>query len=176
MHKNSSHYTVSIFSVDQVSSSNGDFINVWLPDPNIEYFTGGHIVLFLIAFLFLLFFILPFVLCFIFLRLVLWSRRLSYWMLDCFLAPYKDKYRYWFGLRALVLLYLLAMEAIIFSSREALSIAVFGFFALLQAYLEKYTGGCCWPNLHGNLSAPSCSGLMVLKKWQFLAMWVLSFS
>ena len=47
--------TVSIFSVDQVSSSNGDSINVWLPDPNIEYFTGGHIALFLIAFLFRLF-------------------------------------------------------------------------------------------------------------------------
>ena len=62
-------------------------------------------------------------------------------MLDCFLAPYKDKYSFWFGLRALVLLYLSAMEAIIFSSREALllsSIAVVAFFGLLQAYVNPF--------------------------------------
>ena len=135
--------TVSVFSFDEVSSSTGDSIHVWLPDPNVKYLTGVHIVLFVIAFLFLLFFILPFVICFIFPRLVLRSKRLSYFfpMLDCFLAPYKHKYRFWFGLRALVLLYLSAMEAVIFSSREALllsSIAVVGFFALLQAYVHPF--------------------------------------
>ena len=110
------------FSFDKVSSSTRDSIHVWLPDPNVEYLTGVHIVLFVIAFLFLLFFILPFVICFIFPRLVLRSKRLSYFfpMLDFFLAPYKHKYRFWFGLHALVLLYLSAMEAVIFSSREAL--------------------------------------------------------
>ena len=55
---------------------------------------------------------------------------------DCFFASYKVKYRYWFGLRALLLLYLSGMEAIIFTYREALllsSIAVVAFYTIVQA-------------------------------------------
>ena len=134
---------VSVLSIDKVSSSTDDSIHVWLPDPNVNYLTGGHIVLFVMALVFLIIFVIPFVICFVFPRLVLRSKKLSYFspMLDCFLAPYKHKYRFWFGLRALVLLYLSAMEAIAFSSREALllsSIAVVGFFAISQAYFHPF--------------------------------------
>ncbi|XP_065914017.1 uncharacterized protein [Dysidea avara] len=135
--------TISVFASDTMPSSEHGSIYVWQPDPNVEYFTGGHIALFVIAVFFLLVFIIPFVICFTFPSLALRSRRLSYFfpILDCYFAPYKVKYRYWFGLRALLLLYLSGMEAIIFSYREALllsSIAVVGFFTIVQASIHPF--------------------------------------
>ena len=60
---------------------------------------------------------------------------------DCFFASCKVKYRYWFGLRALLLLYFSGMEAIIFTYREALllsSIAVVGFYTRVQASFHPF--------------------------------------
>ena len=137
--------TISVFAFETMSSSEHGSIYVWQPDPNVEYFTDGHIVLFVIAVFFLLVFIIPFVICFTFPSLVLRSKRLSYFfpILDCYFAPYKVKYRYWFGLRALLLLYISGMEAIIFSYREALllsSIAVIGFYTIVQASFHPFKG------------------------------------
>ena len=135
--------TISVFAFDTMPSSEHGSIYVWQPDPNVKYFTGGHIVLFLIAVFFLLVFIIPFVICFTFPSLVLRSKKMSYFfpIFDCYFAPYKVKYRYWFGLRALLLLYLSGMEAIIFSYREALllsSIAVVGFYTVVQAAIHPF--------------------------------------
>jgi len=137
--------TISVFAFETMSSSEHGSIYVWQPDPNVEYFIGGHIVLFIIAVFFLLVFIIPFVICFTFPSLVLRSKRLSYFfpILGCYFAPYKVKYRYWFGLRALLLLYLSGMEVIIFTYREALllsSIAVVGFYTIVQTYFHPFKG------------------------------------
>jgi len=115
----------------------------WQPDPNIEYTQGGHIMLFIIALVFLLFFIVPFAFAMTFPTIILRSKKLSRFfpLLDCFYAPYKDKYRYWFGARLVMLIYLSIMESIIFSYQEALLLSgatVLFVFVMVQAYIRPF--------------------------------------
>ena len=81
---------------------------VWLHDANIDYLSGKHIPLFLVAVLVSLFLFLPYTLFLLFgqwlqaishLRLFSWvnSARLKPFM-DSYHAPYKAKHRYWPGL------------------------------------------------------------------------------
>ena len=81
---------------------------VWLYDANVEYLSGKHIPLFLVAVLVFLFLFLPYTLLLLFgqwlqaishLRLFSWvnSARLKPFM-DSYHAPYKAKHRYWPGL------------------------------------------------------------------------------
>ena len=134
---------IRALSYTTVVSSSQDNIFLWQPDPTVHYLTGHHITLFVIAIVFLLIFILPFVICFTFPSFVLRSKWLSSFfpMFDSFVAPYKVKYRYWFGLRSVLLLYLSGMEAIIFSFPEALllsSIITVGVFMCMQGYIQPY--------------------------------------
>jgi len=134
---------ISVLAFGHVQRSSGGSITVWLADSNIQYLTGIHIVLFIVGVLFLLLFVLPFAVGLTFPSLILWSKKLSYFfpLFDCFVAPYKVKYRYWFGLRAMILFYLAIMEAVIFADNEALlvsSITVVGFFALVQSYIRPF--------------------------------------
>ena len=82
--------------------------NVWLYDANIDYLSGKHIPLFLVALLIFLFLFLPYTLLLLFgqwlqafshLRVFAWvnNSRLKPFM-DSYHAPYKPKYRYWPGL------------------------------------------------------------------------------
>ena len=81
---------------------------VWLYDANIDYLSGKHIPLFLVAVLVFLFLFLPYTLLLLFgqwlqamshLRLFSWvnNSRLKPFM-DSYHAPYKAKHRYWPGL------------------------------------------------------------------------------
>ena len=81
---------------------------VWLYDANIDYLSGKHIPLFIVAVLVFLFLFLPYTLLLLFgqwlqaishLRLFSWvnSARLKPFM-DSYHAPYKAKHRYWPGL------------------------------------------------------------------------------
>ena len=141
---------ISVFSFATVyyTSEESDYDNLqsivtWQPDPNVEYLHDGHIVLFLIALVFMLLFIIPFALAMTFPTIVLRSKRASrlFPLLDCFYAPCKDKYRYWFGVRLIVLIYLSAMESVIFSYQEALLLSgatVLFVFAIVQAYIQPF--------------------------------------
>ena len=82
--------------------------SVWLYDANIDYLSGKHIPLFLVAVLVFLFLFLPYTLLLLFgqwlqtishLRPFSWvkSARLKPFM-DSYHAPYKAKHRYWPGL------------------------------------------------------------------------------
>ena len=82
--------------------------SVWLYDANIDYLSGEHIPLFIVAALVFLFLFLPYTLLLLFgqwmqaishLRLFSWvnSARLKPFM-DSYHAPYKAKHRYWPGL------------------------------------------------------------------------------
>ena len=82
--------------------------NVWLHDANIDYISGKHIPLLLLAVLVFLFLFLPYTLLLLLgqwlqalshLRLFSWvnSARLKPFM-DSYHAPYKAKHRYWPGL------------------------------------------------------------------------------
>ena len=82
--------------------------SVWLYDANVDYLSGKHIPLFLVAILVFLFLFLPYTLFLLFgqwlqaishLKLFSWvnSARLKPFM-DSYHAPYKAKHRYWPGL------------------------------------------------------------------------------
>ena len=92
--------------------------SVWLYDGNINYLTGKHIPLFLVAVLVFLFLFLPYTLLLLFgqwlqaishLRLFSWvnSARLKPF-LDSYHVPYKAKHHYWAGL-LLVLRFILLL-------------------------------------------------------------------
>ncbi len=84
---------------------------IWLADANVQYLTGKHIPLFLVALVFLLVLSLPYTALLLFLQ-CLWPRshdyRLLSWLrkikpfLDAHTGPYKDKYRFWAGFLFLV--------------------------------------------------------------------------
>ena len=134
---------ISAFSLARVKSSNEGSIYVWQPDPNIKYLTNIHTLLFIVGVILFVGYVLPFAFGLTFPSLMLRSKRLNYFfpLFDCFFAPYKGKYRHWFGLRAFVLIYLSVMEVVIFDFREALllsSIAVVGLFAVIQSYIRPF--------------------------------------
>ena len=97
---------------------------VWLYDANIDYLSGKHIPLFIVAVLVFLFLFLPFTLLLLFgqwlqaishLRLFSWinSARLKPF-LDSYHAPYKANHRYWPGLLLVLRFTLLLVSAINF--------------------------------------------------------------
>ena len=131
------------YTSKESNNSGSQQLTAWQPDPNVEYLHDGHIVLFLIALVFMLLFIIPFALAMTFPTIVLRSKRASrlFPLLDCFYAPYKDKYRYWFGARIIVLVYLSVMESVLFSYQESLllsSTMVILAFTIVQAYIHPF--------------------------------------
>ena len=95
---------------------------VWLYDANIDYLSGKHIPLFIVALLVLLFLFLPYTLLLVFgqwlqaishLRLFSWvnSVRLKPFI-DSYHAPYKAKHRYWPGLLLVLRFVLLLVYAL----------------------------------------------------------------
>ena len=132
---------ISVFSFVDIKSSTSGTVRAWRPDPSVGYLEGGHIALFVIAVLFLLF-IFPFAISFTYPK-ILHYKKFSFLfpLFDAFVAPYKEKYRFWFGLRALILIYLAIMETVIFADIEALllsSITVVGIFTIVQAYIRPF--------------------------------------
>ena len=103
---------------------------VWLYDANIDYLSGKHILLFIVAVLVFLFLFLPYTLLLLFgqwlqaishLRLFSWINRLKPFM-DSYHAPYKAKHRYWPGLLLMLRFALLLALAFEFNSQEDTSI------------------------------------------------------
>ena len=99
---------------------------LWLYDGNIDYLSGKHIPLFLVAMLVFLFLFLPYTLLLVFgqwlqalshLRLFSWVNRLKPFM-DAYHAPYKEKHRYWPGLLLVFRFVLLLVFAIQFNPQQ----------------------------------------------------------
>ena len=113
----------------------------WKPDPNVKYLEGIHIPLFLIALVFTVLFIFPLAFALTFPKIILRSKKLSYFcpLLDCIYAPYKDHCRFWFGMRIIVLICISGLESYLFSNQLLLSgVIVILFFALMQAYIHPF--------------------------------------
>ena len=105
---------------------------VWLYDANIDYLSGKHIPLFIVAVLVFLFLFLPYTLLLLFgqwlqaishLRLFSWvnSARLKPFM-DAYHAPYKAKHHYWPGLLLMLRFVLLLVFVFEFNSQGDTSI------------------------------------------------------
>ena len=142
--------TISVFSSVTVHYSTKDsnfsrsqqFV-AWQPDPNILYLEDKHIGLFLVALVFTVLFILPLAFTLTFPKVVLRSKKLSYFfpLLDCAYAPYKNRYRYWFGVRIIVLIYLSGMESVLFSYQDSLllsGVVAVLLFTIIQAYVHPF--------------------------------------
>ena len=99
---------------------------VWIYDANINYLSGKHIPLFIVAVLVFLFLFIPYTLLLVFgqwlqaishLRLFSWVNKLKPFM-DSYHAPYKAKHRYWPGLLLVLRFVLLLVLAIEFSPQQ----------------------------------------------------------
>ena len=119
------------------------FYVVWYLDGNLRYCQYPHIFLFLAAIATLLFLWLPYTLLLLFiqplrrvshLRPLKWINKLAP-VYDAYLAPLKDKHRYWFGAMLLVrgvLLVLLTVTSV--DNPELNVLALFLFIALLLSF------------------------------------------
>ena len=135
---------VNVYYSDSSNFSRSHTVVAWQPDPSMEYLKHPkHIVLFLVAMVFTLAFVLPLALALTFPKLVLRSKKLSriFPLLDSIYAPYKDKYRYWFGVRIIVLIYLSGMESVLFSNQNSLllsAVLAVLLFTIIQAYIRPF--------------------------------------
>ena len=117
---------------------------VWLFDGNVIFCTGVHLLLFILALLTIFLFILPYTLS---LALVFLLQRFTGMvrtkaLVDAYLAPYKDKYRFWFGLRLLVLLVMCVTYAVTGTDNPSLALflqlLVVTAFSIAQAYVQPF--------------------------------------
>jgi len=142
--------TISVFSfmtihytTNESDYSVGQSIVTWQPDSTIRYLYGWHVVLFVISLGVVLLFVLPFTFALTFPKVILRSKWLSHFypLLDCYYAPYKNKYRFWLGMRLNVLVYLSGMESVLFSKQEVSllsGVIVVLVFAIVQAYIRPF--------------------------------------
>ena len=108
---------ITAFSFTTVTGSQGYHSVVWLPDGNIKYFEPIHTVLFLVALLVLLLLGVPYTVT---LTAAPWIQKSRFkWvsslyskfkpLLDAYMGPYKDKYRYWTGMLLLARVVLIVL-------------------------------------------------------------------
>ena len=86
-------------------------------------------------------FIFPLALALTFPKIILRSKKLSYFcpLLDCIYAPYKDYCRFWVGMRIIVLICISGLESSLSSNQLLLSgVIVILLFALMQAYIHPF--------------------------------------
>ena len=111
---------IAAFSFAIVDFQNGSNVPVWLPDGNVKYLEGKHIALFIAAIVILLIGV-PYTLLLFSWQWILRNsdKKIFQWIaennkirpfMEAYLAPYKNKHRYWTGLLlfARVFLYLVS--------------------------------------------------------------------
>ena len=114
------HTLIAAINFTYLEYPNSENKEVWLYDANINYLSGKHIPLFIVAVLVFLFLFLPYTLLLLFgqwlqaishLRFFSWVNRLKP-LMDSYHAPYKAKHRYWPGLLLVLRFVLLLAFAI----------------------------------------------------------------
>ena len=98
---------------------------IWLSDGNLEYFTGGHIVLMIVAAIALLFFIVPYTIMLLFIKQfhrfgIIHLKPI----LDAYGGPYKDHYTFWVGLRLLTLTIMCSTYAVVGTDQPSLALMI----------------------------------------------------
>ncbi len=124
--------------------SPGESRLVWLFDGNVEYFKGVHIFLGTVAFVVILVLIVPYTVS---LSLVVLIQRRSRRirlkpLIDVYVASFKDKWRFWFGIRLFVLTIMCVLYAALGTDDPSLALMfqlfVVVVFAISQAYLQPF--------------------------------------
>ncbi len=93
---------IDCFSFATVASEHASK-TIWLYDGNLQFFTGLHILLFLVACFVTFLFLIPYTLPLVFIKSVDRHTIRLKPLFDAYAGPYKDRYRYWFGLRLVIL-------------------------------------------------------------------------
>ena len=116
---------------------------IWLFDGNVVYLTGVHIFLFILAIIVILTFLVPYTLPLLFVKLLQrYTKPRLKPLLDAYLGPYKDQWRYWFGLRLTLLLTMCILYAVIGTDIPRLvlliQLYVVVLFTILQAFIRPF--------------------------------------
>jgi len=119
-------------------------IIVWYYDGSVEFASGGHVVLLILALLTIFFLLLPYPVLLtgaaFFMKYRLVNRFKP--LIDAYHGPYKDKWRFWFGVRLWVLLLMFSIQAGLGGSNVPLvfllHLIVLGSFVLIQASIKPF--------------------------------------
>ena len=117
---------------------------VWFYDGSIPYMTGRHLILGIVAIAVLLLFVCPYVIALLLAPWCLKSKRMGLLkpVIDAYLAPYKDKYLIWFGLKLLLITVMVTITILLLSPRPILTLhsqlILVIFFTVSLAYFRPY--------------------------------------
>ena len=125
-------------------ASSIEYRTVWLLDGTVIYFKGLHLFFCIMGLVFFLLFILPYKVIILLSQWCLRVRCLAYYIpvVDANLAPFKNKLRYWFGLK-LIFTGVLIFQSIILSPYFPLMVLyintmALSLFTVLQGYCRPY--------------------------------------
>ena len=110
----------------------------WRIDPNQEYFNGYHLFLVHVAIILLLIYIMPFPILMLFPKLLYRYMKKFKPFYDALWAPFKPKYRFWLGVRLILLLILFSLPRI-FEITFVIPVLILYILQYLQLVLKPFT-------------------------------------
>ena len=117
---------------------------VWFYDGSVQFASGGHVVLLLLALLTAIFLLLPYTILLTGVSFFMKYRLVNRFkpLIDAYHGPYKDKWRLWFGVRLWILLLMFGIQAVLGGSNVPLAfllhLLVLGVFLLVQASIKPF--------------------------------------
>ncbi|XP_064400825.1 uncharacterized protein LOC135346975 [Halichondria panicea] len=132
---------IDCFSFATLASEHG-YKTIWLYDGNLQFFSGLHILLFLVACFVTLAFLIPYTLPLVFIKRVNAHTIRLKPLFDAYAGPFKDNYRHWFGFRLVILAAVCITYAITGADYQLLALTIESlliiWFAVWQAYTQPY--------------------------------------
>ena len=135
----------TLTSSNILTSHRNSSYTAWYFDGNIKYFTGSHLVLCVVSITVLVLFILPYLLFLSFASYLGSCPSLNYYlrpMIDAYNGPYKDRYRFWFGMRQWLMVALYVLYSIVRGGHPdvmlAINIIAILFFMTLQLCVKPF--------------------------------------
>ena len=135
----------TLTSSNILTSHNNSSYTAWYFDGNVKYFTGSHLVLCVVSITVLVLFILPYLLFVSFASYLGSCQSLNYYLrplIDAYNGPYKDRYRFWFGMRQWLMVVLYVLYSIVRGGHPdvmlAINIIAILFFIILQFCVKPF--------------------------------------
>ena len=134
-------YVIDILTVVNLYSEKKSR-HVWFYDGNLGFFRSSHVIIALIPALPTLLFIIGFTLAMLFIKQIEQRNSKLKPFLDVYGGPFKDKYRYWFGLRLVILAGMCLSFAVLGTNLPVLALTIqlviLCLFMVLQAIAWPY--------------------------------------
>lgn len=134
-----------VFIYAIIGTNTNNTYPVWFYDGGERYFRGKHLILCLISIFFLLFILTPYVFFTLLSQWCLhnsWVSRHFKPLIDATLAPFKDRWRFWFGLRLLIILLLILISIIVTSFKAGAvtyaHLVIITLLLVFQAHVKPY--------------------------------------